>query len=89
MGFDEMRFLSLSISLIVVLLYSATNRMVRACHALQQALPNHPSGHLGGWATPWSAEELLAGRRQRVDIPAYVGTAHDDVPQKRLEEDLC
>ena len=43
--------------------------MVQACHTLQQPLQNHPSGHLGGWATPWSAEEMPDGQRQRVDIP--------------------
>ena len=32
---------------------------------------NHPSGYLGGWATPWSAEEMLDGQHQRVDIPAH------------------
>ena len=26
-------------------------RMVRACHKPRQPLQNHPSGHLGGWAT--------------------------------------
>ena len=31
---------------------------------------------LGGWATPGSAEEMLDGQRQRVDIPAHAGTAH-------------
>ena len=33
--------------------------MVRACHTPRQPLQNHPLGHLGGWATPWSAEEML------------------------------
>ena len=27
-------------------------------HAMT-ASPNHPSGHLGGWATVWSVEEML------------------------------
>ena len=31
--------------------------MVRACHAPRQPLQKHTSGHLGGWATPWSAQE--------------------------------
>ena len=44
---------------------------------------NHPSGHLGGWATPWSAKETLDGPHQRVDIPAYVRTAHNGLPQKK------
>ena len=33
----------------------------------------HPSGHLGEWATPWSAEEMMDGQRQRVDIPEQGG----------------
>ena len=33
-------------------------RMVRACHAPRQPPQNHPSGHLGGRATSWSAEEI-------------------------------
>ena len=44
---------------------------------------------LGGWATPWSAEELLNGQHQRDDIPAHAGTAHSGLQQKRLEEDFC
>ena len=39
--------------------------------------------------TPWSAGEMLDGQRQRVDVPAYVGTARHGLSQKRLEEDLC
>ena len=31
-------------------------------HMPQQPLQNHPSGHLGGWVTLWSAEEMLDGR---------------------------
>ena len=42
-----------------------------------------------GWATPWSAEEMLDGHHQRVDIPAHARTAHKVLLQKRLEEDLC
>ena len=34
-------------------------RMVRARHT-PQPLQNHPSGNLGGWATPWSAEKIPA-----------------------------
>ena len=44
--------------------------MVRACHAPQQPLQNCPSGHLGGWAKPRSAVEVLVGHHQRADIPA-------------------
>ena len=50
---------------------------------------NHPSGHLRGCAALWSAEEMLYGQRQRVDVPIHARTAHDGFPQKRLEEDLC
>ena len=51
--------------------------------------PKPSFGHFGGWATPWSAEEMLAGQDQRVDIPARPRTAHKGLRQKRLEEDLC
>ena len=48
------------------------------------------SGHLGGWATPWSAEKMLDGQHQRVNIPANARTAHKGLLQKRLEkDDLC
>ena len=36
--------------------------MARACHTPWKPLPNYPSGHLGGLATPWSAEERLNGQ---------------------------
>ena len=48
-----------------------------------------PSGQLGGWATPWSAEKILDGQHQRVDIPARARNARKGLLQKRLEEDLC
>ena len=38
--------------------------MVWTCHTPRQPLQNHPSRHLGGWATPWSAEETLDGQHQ-------------------------
>ena len=41
------------------------------------------------WATPWSAEEMLDGHHQRVDIPAHARTTHNGLLQKRLEENLC
>ena len=63
--------------------------MVRACHTPRQPLQNHPSGHLGGWVTLWSAEEMLDGKHQRLDIPAHARTAHKGLLQKRLEEDFC
>ena len=63
--------------------------MVWACHAPRQPLQNHFSGHHGKWATPWSAEEMLDKQRQRVDIPTYARTAHNGLPQKRLEKNFC
>ena len=38
--------------------------MVHACHTPQQPVQNHPSGHFGGWVTPWSAEEIVYGQQQ-------------------------
>ena len=32
---------------------------------------------------------MLDGQRQRVDISVHAGTAYKNLPQKRLEEDLC
>ena len=61
----------------------------RACNAPRPSLHNHPSGHLGGWETPWSSEEMLDGQHKRVDIPAHAGNARYGLPQKRLLEDLC
>ena len=46
------------------------------------------SRHLGGWATSWSAEGMLDGQHQKVDVPAHARTAHKGLMQKRLE-DLC
>ena len=54
-----------------------------ACHTPQQPLWNHPSGHLGGWTTPWSAEEMLDGQC------VHARTAHNGLLQKRLEENFC
>ena len=54
--------------------------MVRACHTPRPPLKNHLSGHLGGWTTPWSAEEMLYRQLQRVNIPAYARTAHTQGP---------
>ena len=63
--------------------------MVRACQTPRQPLQNHPSGHFGGWATTWSAEEILDGQHQRIDIPSHARTVHTSLMQKRLVEDLC
>ena len=59
------------------------------CHTPRQPLQKHPSRHVGGWATPWSAEEMLDGQHQRVDIPVHDRTANNGLLQKRLKEDLC
>ena len=57
---------------------------------MSHALQNHSSGHLGGWATLWSAEEMVDGQHQRVNIPASARTAHKGLLlHNRLEEDLC
>ena len=53
-----------------------------------QPLQIYSSGHLGGWVAPWSAEEMLGGQHQRVDILNHTRTAHSDLPQKGLEKDL-
>ena len=63
--------------------------MVLACHTSWQPLQNHPSGHTGGWTMLWSAEEMLDGQHQRVNIPAHARAAHKGLLQKSLEEDLC
>ena len=62
--------------------------MVRACHTPRRPLQNHPSGHFGEWATAWSAEEMLDGQYQRLDISVHVRIAHKVLLQKRLEENL-
>ena len=56
--------------------------MVRACHTPRQPLQNHPSWHLGGWATPWSAVKMVDGRHQRLGIPANTRTAHNGLLKK-------
>ena len=62
--------------------------MVLACHTPSQSLQRDPSEHLGGWVTPWSAEEMLDGQHQGLDIAANARTAHKSLLQKTLEEDL-
>ena len=49
----------------------------------------HYSGHGLGWATLWSAEEMLDGQHQTADIPAHAGAVHKGFLQKILTEDLC
>ena len=46
---------------------------------------NHSSGHIGEWVTPWSAEELLNGQRERVGIPVHTRTAHNGLGRKHLK----
>ena len=59
------------------------------------ASPDHPKGHLGGWATPWSAEEMLDGQSQRVDIPAFCQNCLQWLPEENsgrgslLNRPLC
>ena len=62
---------------------------VWTCLTLWQPLQNHSLGHFGGWAMPWSAEEMLDGQHKRVDIPSHARTAHNSCLQWRLEDDLC
>ena len=42
---------------LLVTVEETETRMVRACRAPRQSLQNHPSGHLGGWVTPWPSEK--------------------------------
>ena len=65
--------------------------MARARHTTQQPLYNRSSGNLGGWTTPWSAEEMLDGQHQRLrlDISAHTGPARNGLLQERLGGDLC
>ena len=50
---------------------------------------NHPSGHLGGWATPWSVEEMMNGQHQKVDVPSHARTVHNGLLQKKkLEKNI-
>ena len=65
------------------------NMHVSGMSHVKAASLNHPSGHLGGWSAPRSAEEMLDEQGQRVDAPAHAGTAHDGLPPRQMEEDLC
>ena len=56
--------------------------MVWARHTPRQPLQSHMSGHLGGFATQWSAEEMPDGQHQRLDIPPYARTAHKSLLKK-------
>ena len=39
-------------------------------------------GHIRGWATRWSAEKMLDGKHQRVNMSALARTAHKVLLQK-------
>ena len=58
-------------------------------HATTAPKKKLPSGHFGGWALPWLAEEVPDGQQQKVAIPSHARAAHKGFLQKRLEEDLC
>ena len=56
--------------------------MVRAGHTPWQPLQNLPSRHLGWWATPWSAGDMLNGQHPWVDIPALARAANKGLAEK-------
>ena len=56
---------------------------------ISHAMTASPKPSFGGTLDGGSAEDMLDGPHQRVDIPAYARTAHKGLLQKRLEEDLC
>ena len=80
------------VSAVIELNHARTRQivMVRTCHAPRQSLENHPSGHSGGWATPWSDKEILNGQRHKewtsLPMPELLTVASQE---KRLAEDLC
>ena len=49
------------------------------------ASPNHPSGHLGGLAMPWSAEKKLHGKLKKNGHPCPSQTRSQGPPVKRAE----
>ena len=55
--------------------------------AINASTQNHSSEYLGGWATPWSAEEMLNGQYQRVDIPAHA-TRSGELRMQKLKSHL-
>ena len=68
-------------------------RMVRACtsHATT-ASPEPSSGHLEGWATPRSAEEMLNDKVKEwtsLCMPELLTTDFCNKQTKRLKDDLC
>ena len=63
--------------------------MVWACHTPRQPLENHPSGHLGGWATPWSAEVKLMDNIKKWTSLPNARNAYRGLLQKTLEEHFC
>ena len=69
-------------------LLATVKRRKLAYRTPRQPLQNHPPGHLGALATPWSAEDMLDGQHQGVDIPAHARTPHKGLLQKTPESDL-
>ena len=57
----------------------------RTCHASRQPLQNRPSGHHAGWATPWSAEKMLDGQHESVDVPAHARAARLTMASSRKD----
>ena len=58
-------------------------------HAMTASKKSILQGTLEGRQCCESAEEMLDGQHQRVDISAHARTAHKSLLQKRLEKDLC
>ena len=59
----------------------------RHVHQPRQLLQNHPSGHLEGWATPWSAVEMLVDNiKEWTSLPIQELLTKVSC-RKRLEED--
>ena len=86
-GWHDVKICSPTIlCLLFGLIFFVETCMVWACHTPRQPLQNHPSGHLAGWATSWSAEEMLERQHQRVDFPTHARTVQKGLLQKRLEE---
>ena len=65
------------------------SHMGRARHTPRHPLQNHPSGHLGGWATPWLSEETLDRQHQRIDVFTRARTAHNGVPKEKDWKKEC
>ena len=53
--------------------------LTREVHAVLFRTADRPN-HFMSSVPSWSAEEMLDGQRQRVDIPAHARIAHYDLP---------